>query len=111
MAGAALGLMALLALLSNSGGGSRPPQAAGAQHARPRFREQAAGDAGGGGAGDGGGGAEGRQRGTMLEALRSCEDFACLRAAHVAPRGAARFNFPHFVIIGWQKAATTSLHA
>ena len=51
-----------------------------------------------------------QQDSTMLEALANCSDFECLRTAHTLPRGSARFNFPHFLIIGWQKAGTTSLH-
>ena len=47
----------------------------------------------------------------MLDILKNCETFQCLRSAHAQPRGAARFNFPHFFIIGYAKAATTSLHA
>jgi hypothetical protein len=50
---------------------------------------------------------------TRLEALRACsfEDLECVRAAHALPAGGAKFNFPHFMIIGFQKAATTSLNA
>ncbi|GBG00370.1 hypothetical protein Rsub_13260 [Raphidocelis subcapitata] len=45
---------------------------------------------------------------SRAEALRSCTDFACVRQAHTRP---GKFNFPHFFIIGFPKAATTSLHA
>lgn len=39
--------------------------------------------------------------GAMVQALSSCTDFRCLRAAHALPRGSdVRFNFPHFFIIG-----------
>ncbi len=34
-----------------------------------------------------------------------------MRDAHALPRGAAAFAFPHFMIVGFQKAATTSLFA
>jgi hypothetical protein len=47
----------------------------------------------------------------MLGALGGCWDFKCLRWAHGLPRqGAGAFNFPHFMLVGWQKAATTSLY-
>lgn len=41
-----------------------------------------------------------------------CRSFACLREAHAAAAGRsdARFNFPHFIIAGWQKTATTALY-
>jgi hypothetical protein len=32
-----------------------------------------------------------------------------VRDAHAQPRHGAQLNFPHFFIIGFQKAATTSL--
>ncbi len=61
------------------------------------------------------GGAEGAAAApaTRLEALRACsfEGLECVRAAHALPAGGAKFNFPHFMIIGFQKAATTSLNA
>ena len=47
---------------------------------------------------------------TFLKALEACNDMVCVREAHHLPRGEATFNFPHFLIIGFQKAATTSLH-
>ena len=47
---------------------------------------------------------------TFLEALKGCNDMVCVRDAHKLPKGEATFNFPHFLIIGFQKAATTSLH-
>lgn len=34
----------------------------------------------------------------------------CVKSAHYQPKKEAKFNFPHFLIIGFQKAATTSLH-
>ena len=53
----------------------------------------------------------GNERGkTFLEALGTCNDMVCVREAHRLPKGEATFNFPHFLIIGFQKAATTSLH-
>lgn len=45
-----------------------------------------------------------------VEAVRGCATFECLRVAHERPPGRATFNFPHFMIAGWQKSATTSLH-
>lgn len=49
---------------------------------------------------------------TFLEALSQCESLECLTAAHALPHRepSARFNFPHFLIIGFQKTATTSLY-
>ena len=51
-----------------------------------------------------------KEHGTFLEALEACNDMVCVREAHKLPKGEAKFNFPHFLIIGFQKAATTSLH-
>jgi len=45
-----------------------------------------------------------------VEALRGCETLECLRIAHDKPAGKATKNFPHFMIVGFQKSATTSLH-
>lgn len=45
-----------------------------------------------------------------VEALRGCETLDCLRIAHEKPAGKATKNFPHFMIVGFQKSATTSLH-
>jgi hypothetical protein len=50
------------------------------------------------------------QSSPFLAALADCETLECVRAAHTLPRGAAKFGFPHFMIVGFQKAATTSLH-
>lgn len=47
---------------------------------------------------------------TFLSALKSCTDMVCVQKAHELPKEDAKFNFPHFLIIGFQKAATTSLH-
>lgn len=46
---------------------------------------------------------------TFLEALATCETFACIREAHLLPKGEAKFNFPQFMIAGYSKSATTSL--
>ena len=45
-----------------------------------------------------------------VEAVRGCETLECLRIANNQPPGRSTFNFPHFIIAGWQKSATTSLH-
>ena len=45
----------------------------------------------------------------FLEALGTCETFACIREAHLLPKGKAKFNFPQFIIDGYSKSATTSL--
>lgn len=47
---------------------------------------------------------------SFLNALKDCTDMICVRKAHELPKKDATFNFPHFLIIGFQKAATTSLH-
>jgi hypothetical protein len=48
---------------------------------------------------------------TFLQALAVCKDMVCVREAHLLPREeGVTYNFPHFLIIGFQKAATTSLH-
>lgn len=44
-----------------------------------------------------------------LTALQTCETLKCLRDAHQQPKGEAKYNFPHFMIAGWSKCATTSL--
>eukprot|EP00889_Picochlorum_renovo_P004689 jgi/Picre1/31719/NNA_007070.t1 len=46
----------------------------------------------------------------FLEALPTCETLKCVRDAHLQPRGDARFNFPHFIIAGYSKSASTSLY-
>ena len=46
----------------------------------------------------------------FLDALATCETFKCLKEAHLQPRGVAKFNFPHFMIAGYSKSATTSLY-
>ena len=46
----------------------------------------------------------------FIQAIATCDSFECVRDAHRQPRRGARFNFPHFMIIGWQKSATTSLY-
>jgi len=46
----------------------------------------------------------------FLKAMEGCNDLICLQEAHAKyTRTEDMFNFPHFMIIGFQKAATTSL--
>lgn len=46
-----------------------------------------------------------------LDALKTCETLKCVRDAHAQPRqGKEKFNFPHFIIAGYSKSATTSLY-
>ena len=46
----------------------------------------------------------------FLRVLEDCRDLICIQEAHKKyPRSSKMFNFPHFMIIGFQKAATTSL--
>lgn len=49
---------------------------------------------------------------TFLEAINTCETLACVKEAHTIPRqeNETKLNFPHFLIAGYSKAATTSLH-
>jgi len=47
---------------------------------------------------------------SFVDAIATCTTLECLRDAHLQPKGQAKFNFPHFMIIGFQKAATTSLY-
>lgn len=46
----------------------------------------------------------------FIQALATCDTLECVRDAHAQPRRGARFNFPHAIIAGWQKAATTSTY-
>ena len=58
---------------------------------------------------------------TFLEGLKTCESFKCVKEAHLLPREGqhgvgggngtrAHCNFPHFLIAGYSKSATTSLY-
>lgn len=47
----------------------------------------------------------------FLDKIPTCDSLECLKEAHELPRGVAKFNHPHFIIIGFQKAATTSLYS
>ena len=52
--------------------------------------------------------ARARRSTDMVEALRGCETLECVKVAHTRPRGNAEFNFPHFLIVGWQKTVRCS---
>ncbi|EFN58047.1 hypothetical protein CHLNCDRAFT_142283 [Chlorella variabilis] len=43
-------------------------------------------------------------------AVGACTDFACLRQANQLPRAPGQFPFPHFLVIGFPKCATTSIY-
>ncbi len=45
----------------------------------------------------------------FLKAIAHCRTHECITEAHKMPRSTKLFNFPHFMIIGFQKSATTSL--
>lgn len=45
----------------------------------------------------------------FLDKVATCDSLDCLREAHMLPRGAAKFNHPHFLIIGFQKVRATEL--
>lgn len=47
---------------------------------------------------------------TFLEVLANCRTLACLKDAHTRPLEQRKFNFPHALLIGWQKSATTSIY-
>lgn len=47
----------------------------------------------------------------FLNSLKDCSTMKCVRKAHFEhPRRPKQFNFPHALIVGWQKTATTSLY-
>lgn len=46
----------------------------------------------------------------FLQALASCTTLKCVKEAHRLPRSPKQFNYPHFIIAGFQKSATTSTH-
>ena len=45
----------------------------------------------------------------FLDTLAQCHTIECLTRVHTMPRSDSIFNFPHFMILGFQKSATTSL--
>lgn len=47
---------------------------------------------------------------SFVDALSTCTSLECLRKAHKIPKEKTQFNFPHALIVGWQKSATTSLY-
>ncbi|PSC68491.1 sulfotransferase [Micractinium conductrix] len=46
----------------------------------------------------------------LEEALRGCSTLACLQQAHMRSKHPQQFNFPHFLLLGFPKCATTSLY-
>jgi len=44
-----------------------------------------------------------------LKELAQCSTLDCLTRMH-STLGATKFNFPHFMMVGWQKCATTSIY-
>ena len=54
-------------------------------------------------------GGQGREPSPYQRAVAECSSLACLRDAARQPRYRGQYLFPHFLIIGWQKCATTSL--
>ena len=44
------------------------------------------------------------------DALSACTDFVCLQRANALERAPGQFHFPHFLVIGFPKCATTSLY-
>ncbi|KAL4430048.1 hypothetical protein ABPG77_004418 [Micractinium sp. CCAP 211/92] len=54
-------------------------------------------------------GGSGRRKSPYQRALENCQTLACLKEAAKQKRYRGQFLFPHFLIIGWQKCATTSL--
>lgn len=47
----------------------------------------------------------------VLQELAGCTSVKCIIRAHDKIDGRTRFNMPHFMLIGWQKCATTSVNA
>lgn len=43
-------------------------------------------------------------------AMAACSNFSCLQEANKLPRAPGQFPFPHFMVIGFPKCATTSLY-
>lgn len=54
--------------------------------------------------------AESGKKLTFLQAIQDCVTLQCLKDAHLVPRKQGQFNFPHALMVGWQKTATTSLY-
>lgn len=46
----------------------------------------------------------------LLQRLHQCKSFECLKTVQLELVGRARFNVPHFFLIGWQKCATSSIY-
>ncbi|KAL4443805.1 hypothetical protein ABPG75_011542 [Micractinium tetrahymenae] len=51
-----------------------------------------------------------QQADAYAAALAACTDFACLRRVNDMPRAPGQFHFPHFMVIGFPKCATTSIY-
>ncbi|PSC67215.1 hypothetical protein C2E20_9098 [Micractinium conductrix] len=49
------------------------------------------------------------ERSPYLQAVAQCHNITCLSQAARQRRDPGQFLFPHFFVVGWQKAATTSL--
>ncbi|KAL4443808.1 hypothetical protein ABPG75_011545 [Micractinium tetrahymenae] len=43
-------------------------------------------------------------------AVAACSNFSCLQEANQLPRAPGQFRFPHFMVIGFPKCATTSIY-
>lgn len=52
--------------------------------------------------------ARARRSSDIVEAIRGCETLECISVANTRPKGNAKFNFPHFYIVGWQKTVSVS---
>ncbi|PSC68100.1 deacetylase sulfotransferase [Micractinium conductrix] len=51
-----------------------------------------------------------QQAEAFATAVAACQDFDCLRQANELPRAPGQFRFPHFMVIGFPKCATTSIY-
>ena len=47
---------------------------------------------------------------TVLSELGHCSSFECIQHSHERLKNHTKFNLPHFMILGWQKCATTSIY-
>ena len=48
---------------------------------------------------------------SFMDVIKSCLTLECLQEAHqLKGKSSVRFNFPHALLVGWQKSATTSLY-
>ncbi|PSC68106.1 sulfotransferase [Micractinium conductrix] len=51
-----------------------------------------------------------QQAQAFTAAVSACANFRCLRQANKLPRAPGQFRFPHFMVIGFPKCATTSIY-